>query len=57
MSSEASSGGIQYVVRSESDGGYPGYGYDDEEPASERAAELNEEDGLPDDHRVVEEES
>jgi hypothetical protein len=44
-----------YVVRSELDGGGPGYEYEDENDARERASKLNDKHGLPDDHTVHEE--
>jgi hypothetical protein len=44
-----------YVVRSELDGGAPGYEYGGEDAASDRASKLNDEHGLPDDHTVHEE--
>jgi len=44
-----------YVVRSEIDGGAPGYQYEDEDSARERASKLNDKYDLPDDHTVHEE--
>jgi len=44
-----------FVVRSESDGGCPGLRFDDKARAQSRRDELNDEFGLPNDHRVVEE--
>lgn len=49
------SGERKHVVRSETDGGYPGLEFDDAADAEQRAAELNKEHGLPTDHKVVEE--
>jgi len=46
-----------YVVRSGVDGGAPGFRFDDRDIAERRAAELNDEHGLPEDHTVHEEDS